>query len=71
MKKTSKKTFATIQKRQPGRPKSEESRRSVLPVRLSRSELDQVRADAATAGTSLAAYVRSRLQLPTTGYGDG
>lgn len=63
MKKTEKKRL--------GRPKSSEPRNLYLTgIRVSREELQQIRDDAAKVGQSASAYVRRKLGLPGTGYGE-
>lgn len=53
-----------------GRPKLAETRNLYITgVRVSRSELDQLRQRAKQAGKSVSAYVRHKLDMPDTGYG--
>lgn len=53
-----------------GRPKSERQRNRYLPVRVDTEELERVRAAAAAAGLRVSVWVRRRLGLPGTGYGE-
>ena len=53
-----------------GRPKSAVQRSKWLPVRVSDDEIEAVKESASGAGMPLSAWVRRRLGLPGTGYGD-
>ena len=54
-----------------GRPESDDPKTLRIPVRVGKSDLDKIRADAAAANLTVTAYVRRRLNLPDTGYGSG
>lgn len=67
----SKKNPKNDQKRSPGRPKLAVQRTKWLPVRVSDDEIEMVRRSADKAGCGVTEYVRNRLGLPGTGYGEG
>lgn len=61
---------STEKKRPPGRPKSENARTTWLPVRVSQAEIEILRDRSAQEGIGMTAYVRRRLKLESTGYGE-
>ena len=70
LKKLSKKPEVAEKSRQQGRPKSEVTRELRLPVRFSEAEIEQVRVAAQEEECSVSAWVRRRLGLAGTGYGE-
>lgn len=71
MGKSEKKPGKPAKKAKPGRPPADSPRNLKLPGRVNQQEINKVRADAAARGMGVSEHIRDRLDLPSTGYGEG